>query len=869
MTNTDIIEGFNVGLRVDHPRISDLAFTLVSPAGARYALMENRGAYSADGCGTTIVTTNFVNVTPSGNGAPDTNFINVGVIQGTLPIGYDFYSVADEMTVYYGTNVTPANLILDTGFTNNPGTGPNNIIYRNITVPFGPTNGIVSTYLTIIMNQFGNPAGTNGTSWIYHAGGIQTNFFYLRFTEDTNLTTTPIKYAVPPFVPAQTNYSEVWTDSFEAYPRQTILQGSTFGSWTVLTNQVVIATNPPATDGTNLLVLGNGAVSNTLPTIPGRKYILQYSVGAQPFTGLYVANYNDDTIEEFTLPYTNGSTFFSGLNLPDALAFDFKGNLYEADSGANQILKITPGGTMSVFANTGNDPAGLAFDVNGNLYVANFVDNTIQKITPAGVVSTFETDIGGTGSVLNGPRGLAFDASGKLYVANFGDGTIGSCTIRIFSAPNTAGALFVTEADNSSPAALAFDNTGTNLWVANYNNTTVVEYQTPITNIVNTLLGFVAPSALVFDGSDDLFIADAYGGSSGIIYESTSGGVPTIFTTDGLNTPFGLAYYSNINPEATNSAGWQARSLTFTATQTGTPLVLDASRSGFAAGTLVPTNFSAQSVFDAFSLTLIPSELYYQAEQSLAPIIGTSAFGDWEMEVLDRRTGATSTNASLVSWQLEFIFANTNQAIAALGTLSGGTAANNSLGAAGLGYYVVNVPPQASFATNLLINASSPVNVWFSTAFPPTITSPGDVDLIPNSINNIATPAILSTNGSPVFPGPPNIIPGSTYYLVIQNLTNAPVTFNVKVNFDVVGQLSSLHFSGVKTSASHPQMSWVPGFGGHYQIQWADQFTSPMVWHTITNPVTTTVHGTSTFTDNGTQTAPLGAKRFYRLVKTK
>ena len=360
---------------------------------------------------------------------------------------------------------------------------------------------------------------------------------------------------------------------------------------------------------------------------------------------------------------------------------------------------------------------------------------------------------------------------------------------------------------------LAFDSTGINLWVANYNGTTVVEYQTPNTNIVNTLLGFVAASALVFDANDNLFIADAYGGSSGIIYEYTSGGVLSNFTTSGLNTPFGLAYYSNINSEAPNSAGWQVQSLTFTATQTNTPLVLDASGGGFAAGTIVSTNFSALALFDAFSLTLIPSELYYQAEQSLAPIIGTSALGDWEMEVLDSRTGATSSNATLVSWQLEFIFANTNQTIAALGTLSGGTATNNSLGAAGLGYYVVNVPQAASFATNFLLSASSPVNVWFSTAFPPTITSPGDVDLIPDSTNNTLAPAILSTNGSTLFPGPPNIVPGSTYYLVIQNLTNAPVTFNVKVNFNVPGQFSSLRFSGVKTSASHPQLSWVPGFG--------------------------------------------------------
>ena len=54
VTNTDLIQEFNVGLRVDHPRISDLVFHLISPDGTRYLLMENRGGTSTNGCGATI-----------------------------------------------------------------------------------------------------------------------------------------------------------------------------------------------------------------------------------------------------------------------------------------------------------------------------------------------------------------------------------------------------------------------------------------------------------------------------------------------------------------------------------------------------------------------------------------------------------------------------------------------------------------------------------------------------------------------------------------------------------------------------------------------------------------------------------------------
>ena len=157
VTNAEAIQNFSVGLRVDHPRISDLVFHLVSPSGARYLLMENRGGQDTNGCGSTVITTNIINVSANGNRAPSTNFINTGVTTGTFPITYNFYSAVDEMTIYYGTNVVPANRIYDTGFTNNgPPGGP--FTHTTFSISFAPTNAVTSTYLTVVMNQFGNPS---------------------------------------------------------------------------------------------------------------------------------------------------------------------------------------------------------------------------------------------------------------------------------------------------------------------------------------------------------------------------------------------------------------------------------------------------------------------------------------------------------------------------------------------------------------------------------------------------------------------------------------------------------------------------------------------------------------------------------------
>lgn len=50
------IVDIRVGLRVDHPRVSDLSFTLVSPFGTRVLLAENRGGTNATAYGATVGT---------------------------------------------------------------------------------------------------------------------------------------------------------------------------------------------------------------------------------------------------------------------------------------------------------------------------------------------------------------------------------------------------------------------------------------------------------------------------------------------------------------------------------------------------------------------------------------------------------------------------------------------------------------------------------------------------------------------------------------------------------------------------------------------------------------------------------------------
>src|SRR5690606_9581123 len=105
--------------------------------------------------------------------------------------------------------------------------------------------------------------------------------------------------------------------------------------------------------------------------------------------------------------------------------------LFVADLGNNKILKVTPGGSVSTFAGTGqigtkngakdvatfSRPDGLVFDQSGNLYIVG--DNfAIRKIDTDGIVSTFYTFNDNNERSF---EGIAIDQTGNLYASAFSE----------------------------------------------------------------------------------------------------------------------------------------------------------------------------------------------------------------------------------------------------------------------------------------------------------------------------------------------------------------------------------------------------------------------------------------------------------------
>ena len=223
---------------------------------------------------------------------------------------------------------------------------------------------------------------------------------------------------------------------------------------------------------------------------------------------------------------TNVATTFASsaaLQNPHGLAFDASGNLYVASSDGGPIMRFTPSGVGSVFANTQAGSIGLAFDGSGNLYAtgSNFV-NAITRFTPGGVGSIFAT------SGLNVPFGLAFDGTGNLYAANILSSTI----VRL--SPAGVDSVFA-NAGLNFPIGLAFDGSG-NLYAANNRDNTIERFTPSGIRSVFANSGLNNPYGLTFDDSGNLYVANA---GDNTIERFTPGGVGSVFATlPGLQVHF-------------------------------------------------------------------------------------------------------------------------------------------------------------------------------------------------------------------------------------------------------------------------------------------------------------------------------------------
>ncbi len=261
------------------------------------------------------------------------------------------------------------------------------------------------------------------------------------------------------------------------------------------------------------------------------------------------------------------------LSSPQGVAVDHDGHLYVADTFNHRVLAWP---SVSGFQN--GDPAaivlgqpspqqstqygigakGFSFPLSlsvdpstGNLYVADLGNNRIlrfpkpfanqTRVEPDAVYGQpdFATHNANSSGVndhtMNGPRGVVVDGQGNLWVADTGNNRILHFPAAVLSATNPAADFALGQPDLHSaganhgaavsasgfnqPVALAFDSQN-NLYVADYLNTRVLKFPSPVT---------ATSVATVAYGEPNL----------------TSRGVPQLPTSSSMAGPAGVAVDAN------------------------------------------------------------------------------------------------------------------------------------------------------------------------------------------------------------------------------------------------------------------------------------------------------------------------------------
>jgi len=240
-------------------------------------------------------------------------------------------------------------------------------------------------------------------------------------------------------------------------------------------------------------------------------------------------------------------------NQAESVAFDGSGNLWVGD-GAGYVYRYdasdlassgTPAPAVTIDATAYGFVNGVAFDASGNLWAADGSSSQLLMYTPAqqstGGALTPQVVLSATGSPASiaHPVGIAFDAAGDLWVANLNNNTIVEfAPAQLTATASPAPTVTLSSTSISSPFGIAFDASG-NLWVGNDVGTvlrfdagqlTTTGGPTPAASLASSAVGS-NPDGVTFDASGALWVGDYNGGGSAILRRFTN---PDALTGSGL-----------------------------------------------------------------------------------------------------------------------------------------------------------------------------------------------------------------------------------------------------------------------------------------------------------------------------------------------
>ena len=585
----------------------------------------------------------------------------------------------------------------------------------------------------------------------FGAGATNTGVSYFTFTENTNLTTTPVKFAATPFtsgLSVTTNLS----DGFETYTVRYYVAGQSLGNvWSVTTNRVeeVNVDSALRLEGVKALNMHNGTVTRSVPTTAGHQYVASISYRRSPPMPGAVSWWPFEGTVNGALDITNGAKDFLDGNNADLTLFPTRFDVGKVDAGlvfqgVDKYVRV---------------PAAT------NLSTPSF---TWEGWIKPGDASLASPIFGFSGKVVQGVN-LWMTNNGRL-LANIVDRTGAEHVLA--SDPN------VLVAGNWYHLALTFDQTSgaAKIYVAGKSvaSATFAGITPQTTN--NLYFGYypAMPGGDRYKGMMDEVVwynrALPAQEIAEIAQSDANGhdltGYPPAGSTN-FNAVFMIAgvVTNALHP----TTGWQKSAITFTASDAQTAVVIASAAGGF--------------LVDAFALTESSGQGYFLAEETLDAFKQEPGLGNWVLQIDDTRVGATTgPTPMLVSWQLQIIFATPahdaiflTNAIPYVGTVEGND----------IRYFIVETPRVASFATNLLqvLNTTGDLILLGDRAGLPTgDSSLDDYTVGPNGPGQ-GEYLLLSTNSPLLAP----LLPGTRYYLGVKNKNpNETNEFAIMVTFDRV-----------------------------------------------------------------------------------
>ena len=261
---------------------------------------------------------------------------------------------------------------------------------------------------------------------------------------------------------------------------------------------------------------------------------------------LYIANgtYANSTPNEGQVDKLSGGTLTQWIpatpatvEYPTDLTFDAFGNLVVVDSNATKVLSFSPSLAVTQIGTgsyTLSLPLAAKIDFGGNLYISDVPASGRIIVVPGETYAQYTPSLLNLGLPVNYPQALAIDNAGaNLYVADAGTLNSPATTSQVVQVPlsgtGVGTVLALSPCDGTvsicsfnSPAGMAFDPNGDLYVTDSYSRVLMVPATHSNSNETTQLpiTGLVNPSAIALDGSGDVYVTDLNGFVSELLVNS-------------------------------------------------------------------------------------------------------------------------------------------------------------------------------------------------------------------------------------------------------------------------------------------------------------------------------------------------------------